>query len=523
MSVPTIYIGIDPNLLLSGGFDLEAFCGGNGYLAFNLQPGNRNEPSNQESVEKDESKNTKELDNFSRLEDATASVDIESKLNILNQKDDDKENKVGEIDNQIEIVTATNIKDDSDIEVQHIDGSLSKEIEIDNFNDWNQINIEENKNNKFDNLKNEMNERGNTITELEAKDKESFADHEKIKPAMQNDKTSQETESSFESILESLKELSKQITPTSQYKNELYNISMKDKSSKFNPTNLSCNVCSMTFDNGYRVKRHMKVHENIKHHCDRCSYSSVFWENLTKHLQNVHKKCQKCGETVNEDMLKHLKTHNTYHCKLCAFSCELPMNLKFHTDKKHTQKNDNSENTHDCTICGNQYNKAKRLREHIQDSHDLKRHECPNCSYKTRRPGELTKHQQTVHEGLKVHKERDHVCEQCGFKTTSEPLLKQHHSNKHTEKEPIKCTYQNCGKIYFVKVSFDRHIMSHTGEKPHICEECGKSFVQKVALQQHIRVHTGEKPYKCKQCGEAFAQATPFRIHKEKHQKEGSM
>lgn len=51
------------------------------------------------------------------------------------------------------------------------------------------------------------------------------------------------------------------------------------------------------------------------------------------------------------------------------------------------------------------------------------------------------------------------------------------------------------------------------------CSECWKYFKQKSALNKHMRTHTGEKPYKCNSCPKSYADASNFKKHKLLHTK----
>ncbi|WP_224789073.1 RHS repeat-associated core domain-containing protein [Pseudomonas fluorescens] len=83
-----------------------------------------------------------------------------------------------------------------------------------------------------------------------------------------------------------------------------------------------------------------------------------------------------------------------------------------------------------------------------------------------------------------------------------------------------------CSKVLSSKPHLKRHLLLHTGERPHACKEpgCKSTFATSGTLTQHRRTHTGEKRYKCPEpgCNAKYKGALSLTDHRKKHTGERS-
>lgn len=87
-------------------------------------------------------------------------------------------------------------------------------------------------------------------------------------------------------------------------------------------------------------------------------------------------------------------------------------------------------------------------------------------------------------------------------------LLDDAHNDRPSSTKQHKCPY--CSLDF---TDIKSHLLTHSHEKPYVCQTCQSTFRRLHDLKRHTKLHTGEFPHICRQCGRKFARIDALARH----------
>jgi len=93
------------------------------------------------------------------------------------------------------------------------------------------------------------------------------------------------------------------------------------------------------------------------------------------------------------------------------------------------------------------------------------------------------------------------------------------------EQRKFWCPFPGCKMRLSRPSHLEKHVRTHTNERPHKCPTCDMAFKTKWTLKKHLRIHSGERPYTCDfpGCGKSFTQRGTYRRHQRLHSADASV
>lgn len=97
-----------------------------------------------------------------------------------------------------------------------------------------------------------------------------------------------------------------------------------------------------------------------------------------------------------------------------------------------------------------------------------------------------------------------------------------HHSNIDSISEPLPCSSirpskylkcHECLKVCKSQLSFNEHMLTHTGEKPHHCMVCDRKFRHIANFRTHLKSHDSIRSLVCSLCKKTIVGEKNYYIH----------
>ena len=105
-----------------------------------------------------------------------------------------------------------------------------------------------------------------------------------------------------------------------------------------------------------------------------------------------------------------------------------------------------------------------------------------------------------LHHRLKKHKKiRKFRCKLCNYVTCLRKDANRHHKANHG-----KCICHKCGRSCNTPSTLERHMYTHSENRPHVCRTCGERFAFEGEYKQHRFKHRHIAAFPCNQCEKRF-------------------
>ncbi|XP_044731764.1 zinc finger protein 726-like [Chrysoperla carnea] len=361
----------------------------------------------------------------------------------------------------------------------------------------NNINLSNNQNNLNGVKDEEFEDYVDDNSPIDIKEEEDIHENIKIENILENER--------LDEVNNCTLELNKVPTKTEEENNDT-----KDKKNVIET--FTCEKCKKDFDKAHGLGYHMfRKHRAKAIKCSECKLKCYHPLHLRHHQEVAHnplnRTCDICNKILGNiyELQRHKFRHSSFKSEMCE---KTKQEGKCHIKKIHKRE----EKYITCHICGKLIRKTS-LKSHLSTHEERDKVSCDICSKTFVLEATLAKHIKQVHENKPS--DRKHLCNICGYSSCRSTDLRKHMIS-HSSERPYVC--EHCNKSYKYPFDLKDHISKvHLNQRKFQCTFCSQAFFEKRHLVHHERRHTGEKPHKCEVCGKRFIQKIALQIHMKTH------
>lgn len=130
-----------------------------------------------------------------------------------------------------------------------------------------------------------------------------------------------------------------------------------------------------------------------------------------------------------------------------------------------------------CHLCDNKFSTRNKLKIHVRSVHVVKSKKCDLCNYASKHLSDLAKHKRSIHGNQYI------ICEVCG--------------------KAVSCNISN----------YNRHLQTHSEERPHKCDLCDSSYKTAYSLKKHRENSHFPNSVMCTTCGTICGSKMKYKKH----------